>query len=155
MAFGIDKIIRQNGSITMASTQEILSKADEIGKMVGEHETSKRLEAAMKLLQNDLESQRMLSDFNRTLQALAQKEAAGKPIEVEDKRKLETLQSHIVRNPTLRQFQTAQMDYLDLLRKIDERINGTPAEGAGAAAGGAGVGAGAGAGGVFPGGLTL
>lgn len=66
----------------------------------------------------------MLNDYNRLLQALAQKEAGGRPIEVEDKRKLEQLQGAVVRNPVLRDLQVAQMDYVDLLRQVDELIQG-------------------------------
>ena len=108
----------------MATTQEILQAAISLGKMVADHESAKRLEAAVKLLQNDLESQRLLSEFNKLMQTLSQKEASGRPIEVADKRQLEAVQSKIVKNPTLRQFQIAQMDHLDLLRKIDEIVSG-------------------------------
>lgn len=108
----------------MPSTQDILKAAQDLGKMVAQHEAALRVESAVKLLQADMESQRLLADFNRLMQALAQKEASGRPIEVDDKRKLESLQNSIVKNPTLRQFQIAQMDYLDLLRKIDEIISG-------------------------------
>ncbi len=108
----------------MATTQDILQAASALGKMVSEHESAKRLESAVKLLQNDLESQRLLADFNKLMQTLAQKEASGRPIEVADKRTLEAVQSKIVKNPTLRQFQIAQMDHLDLLRKIDEIVSG-------------------------------
>ncbi|NJL31048.1 MAG: YlbF family regulator [Phycisphaerales bacterium] len=108
----------------MATTQDILQAASALGKMVAEHESANRLEAAVKLLQNDLESQRLLTEFNKLMQALAQKEAAGRPIEVSDKRQLEATQAKIVKNPTLRQFQIAQMDHLDLLRRIDEIVSG-------------------------------
>ncbi len=108
----------------MATTDEILNAAREVGKLVSEHDTAKRLEGAIKMLQNDVASQRVLTDFNRALQSLGEKEARGQGITLEDKHKLEELQRSVVRNPTLRSFQMAQMDYVDLLRKIDEAITG-------------------------------
>ncbi len=108
----------------MPTTSEILDAAKKIGDMVAQHDASKRLESAIKALEKDPDAQRAMTQFNQHLQALAQKEQAGKPIEVADKRALETLQQAVVMNVNLRNFQMAQMDYVDLLRKIDEQITG-------------------------------
>jgi len=106
----------------MPSTQEILDEAKKVGQMVAEHDATKKLESALKTLESDTDAQQAITDFNRHLQALAQKEQAGKPIEVQDKQKLESLQQAVVMNLNLRNFQIAQMDYVDLLRQIDEAI---------------------------------
>ena len=106
----------------MPSTQEILDAAKKVGQMVASHDATQKLESSLKALEADPDAQRAITDFNRFLQALAQKEQAGKPIEVEDKRKLESLQQAVVMNIKLRNFQMAQMDYVDLLRKIDDAI---------------------------------
>jgi len=106
----------------MPSTQEILDAAKKVGQMVAEHDATKKLESALKALESDTDAQRAIADFNRHLQTLAQKEQSGKPIEVQDKQKLESLQQAVVMNINLRNFQTAQMDYVDLLRKIDDAI---------------------------------
>lgn len=108
----------------MATTQEILKAATELGKLIVSHQASQQFEAAVKKLQENVEAQRVLTDFNRHLQKIGEKEAEGKPIEVEDKRLLEKLQSNVIRNDILKQFQIAQMDYLDLMRKVDEAMTG-------------------------------
>lgn len=108
----------------MASTQEIVDAAKKLGRMIGEHDTSRKLASALKALENNIESQRAMTDYQRFLQSLAEKEATGRPIEVSDKRKLEELQRAVVLNPILRQFQTAQMDYVDLIRKVDDAMLG-------------------------------
>jgi len=142
----------------MPTTEEILTAAEKVGRMVADHAATQKLESALKALEKDPDAQQSVQAFNQHLQALAQKEASGKPIEVEDKRKLETLQQAVVTNIHLRNFQLAQMDYVDLLRKIDEKIGGSAhdalptAGGGGAAAGGAPMGtpgAGLGAGGLL------
>lgn len=111
----------------MSTTDDVLKKARELGDLISEHPATKKLEDVLQRLQNDTDAQRALNDYNRHLQALAEKEQAGRPIEVEDKRKLEQLQGALVRNPILRDFQMAQMDYLDLMRQVDEATQGSAA----------------------------
>ncbi len=106
----------------MADTEAILRKARELGELIAQHETVARFDAAVKALREDTEAQRAVTDLNRHLEKLSQKQAENKPIEVEDKRRLESLQTAVVRNAVLRDFQTAQMDYVDLLRRVDEAV---------------------------------
>lgn len=108
----------------MATTQQILDAAKKVGDLIGRHESVGRLERALKALEADTDAQRAMADLNRHIQAVAEKEAAGKPIEVDDKHKLQTLQQTVVMNAVLREFQMAQMDYVDLLRRVDEQITG-------------------------------
>jgi len=118
----------------MATTNEILDSARELGKKIATHAVAVKLEGTIGRLQEDREAQRLLADYQRHLTALGEKEAAGKPIEVEDKAKLEKLQNGVVRNPVLREFQMAQMDYVDLMRQVDEAISGVTPESEAAAA---------------------
>ena len=119
----------------MATTEDILKRARELGELIQGHPAAKKLETVLAKLQADIEAQRAMNDYNRLLQSLGEKEAAGQPIEVDDKRKLESAQKAVMRNATLRDFQVAQMDYLDLMRKVDEAIEGTAATGGAAPAG--------------------
>lgn len=109
----------------MANTEEILSDARELGKKIATHAAAAKLEEAIRKLQADVEAQRALNDFNRHMAKLSEKEAAGQPIEVADKQQLEKLQGAVIRNPLLRDLQIAQMDYSDLMRKVDEAMAGT------------------------------
>lgn len=108
----------------MPTTQEILDAAQKLGKLIASHDSAQKLEQAARKLQGDVEAQRILTDYNRQLEKVADKEAHGKPIEVDDKRQLEKLQASVVRNAVLREFQVAQMDYLDLMRRVDEAMAG-------------------------------
>jgi cell fate (sporulation/competence/biofilm development) regulator YlbF (YheA/YmcA/DUF963 family) len=125
----------------MANTQEIIAAAKALGELIAKHETGKKFQQAVNKIQADLESQRILNDFNRMLQKLDEKEQAGQPIEVAEKQQLEKCQQAVFRSATLRDFQMVQMDYLDLMRQVDEAISGafapapvpgaTPASGTG------------------------
>ncbi len=118
----------------MATTQEILDAAKSLGQLISTHPAARRMDDLMKKLQNDREAQRALTDFNRHMQMLSQKEQTGRPIEVEDKRKMDQFQAAVAQNLVLREMQMAQMDYLDLMRQIDDLINGAEGEGATGAA---------------------
>ncbi|MFG0248646.1 MAG: YlbF family regulator [Phycisphaeraceae bacterium JB051] len=107
----------------MATKQEIIDAAKKLGKLIAENSVGEKLEAAIKRLEDDMEAQRAMNDYQRFIQTLAEKEATGKPIEVEEKQKLQTLQNAVVHSLTLQQFQMAQMDYLDLMREVDQVIS--------------------------------
>lgn len=108
----------------MATTQEILNSAKALGKQISTHEASIKFEKTLKALQADVEAQRLLNDYQRHMTKIAEKETKGDPIEVEDKRRLEDLQGQVVSHSTLRDLQVSQMDYLDLMRQVDEMISG-------------------------------
>lgn len=106
----------------MASIEQIVSAAKDLGKLIASHDACSKFHAILHKLEKDLEAQRTLTDYNRHLQTIAEKEQNGQPIEVEDKRKLEQLQNGLIDNSLLREFQVAQMDFLDLMRRVDETI---------------------------------
>lgn len=109
----------------MASEQDILDQATKLGEMLAEHEAVKKLDKATKAFESDIASQRALADYQRFAQSLQQKAQQGSPIEVADKRRLEDLQQAVITNPMLANMQRAEMDYVDLLRKIDAAIVGS------------------------------
>ena len=106
----------------MSDKQAILDAATDLGKMLKDSDAVGRLKSAAKAFQDDVTAQRTVVDFNRFLQTLSQKEQQGQPIEVADKRKLTELQDAVAGDPQLRAMQKAQMDYVDLLRAIDQSI---------------------------------
>ena len=108
----------------MVSTDQIMTAATDLGKLIAEHDAAKKFDALVKRLRDDTEAQRVLNDYNRHLTMIQEKETSGKPIEVADKHKLESLQGAMVQNALLRDFQLVQMDYMDLMRKVDEAMQG-------------------------------
>ncbi|MEX0654531.1 MAG: YlbF family regulator [Phycisphaeraceae bacterium] len=108
----------------MASTDDILQAARELGEQISQHEAAKKFEAVIARLRDDQEAQRLLNDYNRHLQTLSEKEMNQQPIEVDDKARLSELQKKVVTHPVLRDLQRAQMDYVDLMRRVDEAMTG-------------------------------
>ena len=108
----------------MSSTDQIVDAAKKLGQLIAEHESATRLDTALKKLKDDTDAQRCLNDYNRHIHMVAAKEQKGQPIEVDDKRKLEQLQNAVIRNALLRDLQVAQMDYVDLMRRVDDAMQG-------------------------------
>lgn len=122
----------------MANTEEILKAATDLGRMIAQNSAAKKFEDAARKLQEDTDAQRVLNDFNRHMQALQEKETKRQPIEVADKRKLEDLQGKVIQNKLVRDLQVAQMDFVDLMRRVDEAMQGeAPAVDAASGAAGA------------------
>ena len=108
----------------MASTQEILDQARNLGKMIKDHDSVKKLEKAVAALKEDKDAQQALNDYNQQANTVAEKEQKGQPVEVEDKHKLQELHKAVILNKVLQDFQVAQMDYADLMRQVDLAMTG-------------------------------
>ncbi len=106
----------------MATTEELIAKAAELGKLIAAHESAKGLVAATAKLKADPSATQAVQKFNQLLQTLGMKEQSGLPIEVAEKRQLEDLQQQVATNLSLRSFQAAQVAYVELMRSVDEAL---------------------------------
>ena len=106
----------------MADHTAIIEAADQLGRLIADHPATKKLKGLLDRLDTDTDAQRRMNDLNRHNQTLAEKQSKGQPIEVEDKRKMQSLQEAVADDELLRDLQIAQMDYMDLMRKVDERL---------------------------------
>lgn len=102
--------------------QSILDAADALGQLIADHPATRKLDGVIKQFDADTDAQRLMNDLNRLNQKLAEKRQKGEPIEVDEKHQLADLQQAVGGNAVLRDLQMAQMDYVDLMRKVDERI---------------------------------
>jgi cell fate (sporulation/competence/biofilm development) regulator YlbF (YheA/YmcA/DUF963 family) len=110
--------------MAMVTTDDVLNKARELGELITRHEATRKYQAALEKLRQDEAAQRLLNDLNRKFEEIEQKEQSGRPIEVEDKRTAESLRQQVARHPLLCELQMAQLDYVDLMRKIDALLGG-------------------------------
>lgn len=106
----------------MATTEELIAKAKELGLLIAQHEAAKGLVSATAKLKGDASATQAIQGFNRLLQTLSMKEQAGMPIDANEKRQLESLQQTVATNLSLRAFQSAQVSYVELMRQVDEAL---------------------------------
>ena len=122
-----------------ADTQQILAEADKLGKLVAEHPAVDKYKQAQKAVSEDPDARSAMADFERMLESLARQEQSGMSITDAQRSSLESLQSRIVSNIKVKNLNMAQVDFIDLLRKVNQAIQSKvieqPAPGAGAGAG--------------------
>ncbi len=106
----------------MTTTDAILKAAGDLGKLIADHEASSEIKSVETALKDDLETQRLLNDFERHAHKLNEKQQNNQPIEVAEKHKLQEYQQALGSNLLVQRLQKTQMNYLDLLRKVNIAI---------------------------------
>jgi cell fate (sporulation/competence/biofilm development) regulator YlbF (YheA/YmcA/DUF963 family) len=107
----------------MANVEDLISKARALGEALASHPTVTAYFAAQKAAQDDSAAQDVLEAYHSQLQQIRAAEAAGAPIEVADKQKLKQLESDMAGNDALKKLQRVQMDYVVLMRQVNEAID--------------------------------
>ena len=116
-------------------TQQIMEEAEKLGKVVAQHPAVARYKQAQKAVADDPEAGRMLADMDRQIETLARQEQAGLPITDAQRAALEAAQNRVVSHIKIKNWNLAQVEFIDLLRKITQTIQrqlgDQPASGAG------------------------
>ena len=127
-------------------TNQILAEADKLGQLVAQHPAVERYKNAQKAVAEDPDANRTMAEFERQLESLARQEQTGMPVTDAQRQQLESLQSRIVSNVKVKNLNMAQVDFIDLLRKVNQAVQSKVVE-AGGMGGGGGAGGGGGGGG--------
>jgi cell fate (sporulation/competence/biofilm development) regulator YlbF (YheA/YmcA/DUF963 family) len=105
-------------------TQQILDEASKLGDLVAQHPAVARYKSAQKSVAEDPDAGRLMAEFNRQLETMARQEQAGMPVTDAQAQQLESLQSRIISHIKIKNLNLAQVDFIDLLRKINQQIQG-------------------------------
>ena len=103
-------------------TQQIMSEADKLGNLVAQHPAVDKYKQAQKAVMEDPDASRTMQEFERQLETLARQEATGMPVTDAQRQQLESLQSRIVSNIKVKALNMAQVEFIDLLRKVNQAI---------------------------------
>jgi cell fate (sporulation/competence/biofilm development) regulator YlbF (YheA/YmcA/DUF963 family) len=103
-------------------TQQILDEASKLGELVKEHPAVARYKDARKAVEQDADANRLMAEFDRQIEALSRQQASGMPVTDAQQQALESLQSRIVSHLKIKALNLAQVDFVDLLRKITQTI---------------------------------
>lgn len=110
---------------------EILSLATQLGDLVASHPAVAKYKEAQKLVSSDPDAGRLMADFDRQLDTLSRQEATGMPVTDAQRRSLESLQTQIMSHIKIKNLNIAQVDFVDLLRKVNQtwqsKLSDTPA----------------------------
>lgn len=105
-------------------TQSILADADKLGQLVAQHPAVAKYRAAQKSVAEDPDASRLLRDFDRLLETLGRQEQSGMPVTDAQRTQLESLQSQIMTHIKVKALNMAQLEFVDLLRKVNQSIQG-------------------------------
>ena len=114
---------------------EILQAAQKLGDLVAQHPSVAKFKQAQKSVADDPEASRLFNDFNRQLETLARQEQSGMPVTDAQRSTLEQLQSRIVSHIKVKALNLAEVDFMDLMRKVSQTWQKPLAEAGGAVAG--------------------
>ena len=117
-------------------TQQILDEAEKLSKLVADHPSLAKYKQAQKAVSEDADASRLLADFDRQIETLARQEQSGMPITDAQRHQLEALQSKIISHIKIKNLNMAQVEFIDLLRRINQTIQRPLAEASGSVAGG-------------------
>jgi cell fate (sporulation/competence/biofilm development) regulator YlbF (YheA/YmcA/DUF963 family) len=101
-------------------TAQILQAAEKLGQMLKDHPTVEKFKSAQKAVSEDADASRLLAEFQKGLEALDRQEQQGRPPTDAQRMQLESLQSKIVSHIKIKNLNLAQMEFIDLLRKISQ-----------------------------------
>ena len=118
-------------------TQQILDEAQKLGDLLKQHPAVARYRDAQRSVADDPEAGRLLSEFDRTLATLDRQEQQGMPVTDAQRQQLESLQTRIISHLKIKNLNLAQVDFVDLLRKVNQTIQRPLQEIAGGGAAGA------------------
>ncbi len=115
-------------------TQQILDEAEKLGQLVAQHPAVDRYRQAQKAVADDADASRLMSDFERAYAKLEQQAQAGLPVTDAQRDQLESIQAKIVSHIKVKNLNLAQVEFVDLLRKVGQIIQ-RPLSGGAAPAG--------------------
>jgi len=103
-------------------TQQILDEAAKIGELLLQHPTIARYKQARKAVEEDPEATRLLGELDRQVDAITRQRQSGIAPTDAQQQTMESLQNKIVSHIKIKALNMAQVEFIDLLRKITQTI---------------------------------
>jgi len=102
---------------------DIIKLADQLGKAIADSPAAQAYKRTREQMNAQPNVMDLLESFRRQSDKIMQASQKNQPIEVEDKHKLKELHAKLVSEEAYKNFSAAQVEYFDLMRKVNERIN--------------------------------
>ena len=101
---------------------EITELAQRLGKAINASPQAAVLRQAREAVNSDAGLSQTLKDYQAQMEKVARLEQEEKPVEVEDKHRLQALQDKLLGSEEFKKFSAAQVEYVDLMRKVNEAL---------------------------------
>jgi cell fate (sporulation/competence/biofilm development) regulator YlbF (YheA/YmcA/DUF963 family) len=119
-------------------THQIMDAAESLGKLLAQHPAVEKYKHAQKAVSEDPEAARLLAEFDRQIENLGRQEQSGGAVTDAQRMQLEALQSRIVSHIKIKALNLAQVEFVDLLRKVSQTYQRPLSDAPPAASGGGG-----------------
>lgn len=106
----------------------VLEMAKRLGRSVAESPAAAAMRAARKEMEGQADLKQAIEEYQKQAGKIARLEREGKPVEVEEKRRLRDLNEKLVASDVFKRYTAAQVDYIDLMRKVNDTIRRELAE---------------------------
>jgi len=102
--------------------EKILHLAEQLGESLAQAEPTVKLKAAREALKKEPQVSELLEQYHQQVRKMAELEQQQEPVELDDKHKLQQLEDKLLGSEAFKKFTAAQVDYVDLLRKVNAAI---------------------------------
>lgn len=102
--------------------ERILGLATRLGQAIAESKTVAELRETQKAFEADPSLQQAMKEYRQQAGKMQRLEQEGKPVEVADKHRLEELNRVLAGSETFKKFSAAQVEYMDLFRKVNDTV---------------------------------
>ena len=96
--------------------------AKRLGKAIADSPQAADLRAARQALEAREELMKTLDEYQKQTDKVEQLQREKKPVEVEDKHKLQELNNRLIASEIFKSFTAAQVEYVDLMRKVNAAL---------------------------------
>lgn len=104
--------------------EKILELAKRLGREIAANPIGVKYADVSSKLDKDPEAQKLIKEYEAKAQEMAKKEREQKPVEPEEKHTLQNMQAQIAEHDTIKAWMQAQVEYVNLLRKVNECVMG-------------------------------
>jgi len=101
---------------------DALKLADQLGQAIAATKVAQDLRAAREAMHADKDTMDLLEKFMEQSAKLSQRIQDQQPIEPDDKHALNDLQAQVAAREGFKAFSAAQVEYVDLMRRISQSI---------------------------------
>lgn len=102
--------------------EAILKLADQLGKAIADAQAADNLRTAREAMHADSETMDLLKDFMAKSAEFNERIQKQQPIEPADKHMMNDLQAAVAGKETFKTFNAAQVEYVDLMRRVSQTI---------------------------------
>ena len=107
---------------------DIIPLAQKLGAAIAQSPQAVNLRAARKAVDGQPEVRKLMEDLHKQSEKLVALERENKPVEVEDKHQLQEINDKLVANEVFKKYTVAQVEYVDLMRKVNSAVGKALAE---------------------------